>query len=448
MNELTRELLWEHGIQYGHKTDRWNPKMKQYIFGIKNHIHIMDLQKTMSQMREVAKFVKELGVEHKKIIFVGTSKQAKWAVKEAAERSNNFYVNERWLGGTLTNLKTIHLRIKRLWDIERDIKSGKFNLYVKKEQIVITKEKNKLEKFLKGIRSMRSLPAAIFVTNPLHDQIAVKEAVKLKIPVIAICDSNADPDLIDYVIPANDDHFKALSFMCQYFTDAYAEGAEIELRPLKERPPIDLNELRNKRFKKNPWFYNNYKNTRENSTSGENKPERIVHHTVPINPKYKRFKSNTHQKSQLVPLTAIKKNEHSMNAQTKVNNLKPLESLPKLNPVHDKIVNNVTENKIIDKKIIKVDNNVTENKIVETKPVVKKIVETKAVVNNENNKNYLNDVKLVNNNVNDSLTKLKVIALKEIAKENNIKITGLKKDIVNQLSDNLEITDNKLAIKK
>lgn len=242
--ELTREELWDAGVQYGHQTKRWNPKMKSYIYGVKNKNHIIDLQQTMKALDDAKKVVEEIGKNEGKILFVGTKRNAKLAVKEAALRSQNFYVNTRWLGGTLTNMKTISLRIRALWNIEQEEKSGQLALRPKKEQILILKEKAKLEKNLGGIKQMHKLPQALFITDPIIDEIAVKEAKKLGIPVIAICDTNADPDLIDLVIPANDDLTESINLIVNNIVEAYAEGANLTMAPSVLRTKIVKREPR------------------------------------------------------------------------------------------------------------------------------------------------------------------------------------------------------------
>ncbi|WP_338983069.1 30S ribosomal protein S2 [Spiroplasma endosymbiont of Othius punctulatus] len=229
--KVSRDDLQNAGCQYGHQTKVWNPKMKPYIYGAKNKTHIIDLHKTVEKLEEAKKYVSELGKAKQKIIFVGTKKVAQQAVKEAATRTQNFYIDSRWLGGTLTNMKTISLRIKALWDIENEIKTGKISLRPKKEQILIRKEKDKLERALGGIKFMSKLPAALFVVDPKHDEIAVKEARKLNIPVIAICDTNVDPDLVDFVIPSNDDIAESINMIVNIIVDAYAEGAGQKIAP-------------------------------------------------------------------------------------------------------------------------------------------------------------------------------------------------------------------------
>ncbi|WP_036228455.1 30S ribosomal protein S2 [Mesoplasma photuris] len=237
--EITREELWDAGVQYGHQTKRWNPKMAPYIYGVKNKTHIIDLQKTMIQLEEARKVLENIGSKGDKVLFVGTKRSAKNAVKEAALRSGNFYVNQRWLGGTLTNLKTILVRIKALWKIEEEEKNGKLALRPKKEQILIGKEKAKLEKTLGGIKQMHKLPAALIVVDPKTDEIAVKEAIKLNIPVIALCDTNVDPDMVNLVIPGNDDLQESVNIIINILVDAYANGAQIKMAPsvLKTEAP-------------------------------------------------------------------------------------------------------------------------------------------------------------------------------------------------------------------
>jgi len=238
MKEFTREELSEAGVQYGHQTKRWNPKMAPYIYGVKNKNHIIDLEKTLIGLQNAATFVEEIAKNDGKILFVGTKRTAKPAVKEAALRTGNFYINNRWLGGTLTNMRTISSRIKTLLMIENSEKTGQLALRPKKEQILIQKEKAKLETTLGGIKQMHKAPAALFVVDPKTDEIAVKEARKLHIPVIAIADTNADPDMIDYLIPGNDDLQEAINLITNYIAEAYAEAAGITLAPSVLRTKI------------------------------------------------------------------------------------------------------------------------------------------------------------------------------------------------------------------
>lgn len=228
MSIVTREQLLEAGVQFGHQTKRWNPKMRKYIFGQRNAIHIIDLQKSMRKLDEAYKFVKEISETCGKVLFVGTKKQAKDAVKELAISCNSPYVTERWLGGLLTNFKTIKTSIKSLIDIENKEKSGEIKLLTKKEQILIAKEKDRLERNLGGIRNMYKIPEAIFITDTIANNIAVKEAKVLGIKVIAICDSNSDPDGIDFIIPGNDDATKSITLITSKIAAAILEGQSIK----------------------------------------------------------------------------------------------------------------------------------------------------------------------------------------------------------------------------
>ncbi|ATZ18871.1 30S ribosomal protein S2 [Williamsoniiplasma somnilux] len=231
LKELTRDELSQAGVQYGHQTKRWNPKMAPFIFGSKNKNHIIDLEKTMTQLDIARNLIANIAKRDGKILFVGTKRTAKLAVKEAAMRSGNFYVNNRWLGGTLTNLKTISSRIKYLWEIEKEEADGRLSLRTKKEQILILKEKEKLEFVLGGIKQMRKVPSVLFVVDPQQEEIAVLEARKLGIPVIGICDTNIDPDMVDIAIPANDDIMESVNLIINNMIEAYADSAGIKMAP-------------------------------------------------------------------------------------------------------------------------------------------------------------------------------------------------------------------------
>ncbi|MBA2873964.1 30S ribosomal protein S2 [Thermaerobacillus caldiproteolyticus] len=228
MSVISMKQLLEAGVHFGHQTRRWNPKMKKYIFTERNGIYIIDLQKTVKKVEEAYNFVKELAANGGKILFVGTKKQAQDSVKEEAERSGMFYVNQRWLGGTLTNFETIQKRIKRLKEIEKMEEDGIFDVLPKKEVIRLKKEQERLEKFLGGIKEMKQLPDALFVIDPRKERIAVAEARKLNIPVIGIVDTNCDPDEIDYVIPANDDAIRAVKLLTSKIADAILEAKQGE----------------------------------------------------------------------------------------------------------------------------------------------------------------------------------------------------------------------------
>ncbi|ACJ34070.1 30S ribosomal protein S2 [Anoxybacillus flavithermus] len=228
MSVISMKQLLEAGVHFGHQTRRWNPKMKKYIFTERNGIYIIDLQKTVKKVEEAYNFVKELAADGGKILFVGTKKQAQDSVKEEAERSGMFYVNQRWLGGTLTNFATIQKRIKRLKEIERMAEDGTFDVLPKKEVVKLKKELERLEKFLGGIKEMKELPDALFVIDPRKERIAVAEARKLNIPIIGIVDTNCDPDEIDYVIPANDDAIRAVKLLTSKIADAILEAKQGE----------------------------------------------------------------------------------------------------------------------------------------------------------------------------------------------------------------------------
>lgn len=252
--ELTRDDLSQAGAQYGHQTNRWNPKMKQFIYGVKNKTHIIDLQKTLAQLEVANQMLHDVAKRNEKILFVGTKRNGKLAVKEAALRSGNFYVNERWLGGTLTNMRTISSRIRALWEMEKEEASGRLELRPKKERLLILKEKASLEKTLGGIKQMRKLPAVLVVVDPKNDEIAVKEARKLKIPVIGVCDTNVDPDIVDVCIPANDDLPESINLIVNNLVDNYAEAIDLIMPPsaLKvvstKKNPEDNDFQRRRRF--------------------------------------------------------------------------------------------------------------------------------------------------------------------------------------------------------
>ena len=220
--------LLEAGVHFGHQTRRWNPKMKKYIFMERNGIYIIDLQKTVRKIEEAYKFVKEVAANGGTVLFVGTKKQAQDSVKEEAIRAGQYYVNQRWLGGTLTNFETIQKRIQRLKDIEKMEEDGTFEVLPKKEVINLKKEQERLEKFLGGIKDMKGLPDAIFVIDPRKERIAVAEAHKLNIPLVGIVDTNCDPDEIDYVIPANDDAIRAVKLLTAKIADAILESKQGE----------------------------------------------------------------------------------------------------------------------------------------------------------------------------------------------------------------------------
>ena len=234
MAVITMKQLLEAGVHFGHQTRKWNPKMSKYIYAARNDIHIIDLQMTVGLIEEAYKFVVETVKEGKSILFVGTKKQAQEAIKEEAERCGMFYVNSRWLGGTLTNFKTIRSRIDRMVRLEKMEESGEFDLLPKKEVAKLKEEMNKLQTNLGGIRNMNKMPGAMFVVDPHNEDIAVSEARKLGIPVIAITDTNCDPDLIDYVIPGNDDAIRAIKLISGVMANAVIEANQGETPVVEE----------------------------------------------------------------------------------------------------------------------------------------------------------------------------------------------------------------------
>ncbi len=229
MTVVSMSYLLETGVHFGHQTKRWNPKMKEYIFTARDDIYIIDLQKTAKKIEEAYEALNKIAVEGGKVLFVGTRKQASEAIIEEAKRSDSYYVAERWLGGTLTNFKTIRRRVKRLEEIERMEQDGTFDLLPKKEVIQIKKEYNKLNKILCGIRDMHKLPDALYIVDPSAEEIAIKEARKLNIPVFGIVDTNCDPDMVDYVIPGNDDAIRAVKLITGVMANAIvsANGGKI-----------------------------------------------------------------------------------------------------------------------------------------------------------------------------------------------------------------------------
>jgi small subunit ribosomal protein S2 len=228
MSVISMKQLLEAGVHFGHQTRRWNPKMKKFIFVERNGIYIIDLQKTVKKLEEAYNFMRQVGEEGGKVLFVGTKKQAQEAIKEEAERSGNYYINQRWLGGTLTNFGTIQKRIARLKEIERMEEDGTFAVLPKKEVVQLKKQHERLVRFLGGIRDMQAIPDVMFVVDPRKERIAVAEAHKLNIPIVAMVDTNCDPDEIDYVIPSNDDAIRAVKLITSKMADALIESKQGE----------------------------------------------------------------------------------------------------------------------------------------------------------------------------------------------------------------------------
>ncbi|WP_062110406.1 30S ribosomal protein S2 [Bacillus niameyensis] len=237
MSVISMKQLLEAGVHFGHQTRRWNPKMKKYIFTERNGIYIIDLQKTVKKVEEAYNVMREIAENNGKVLFVGTKKQAQESVKEEAERAGHYYVNHRWLGGTLTNFETIQSRIDRLKSIEKMEEDGTFEVLPKKEVVMLKKEYDRLVRFLGGIKDMKVLPDAIFIIDPRKERIAVAEARKLNIPIIGIVDTNCDPDEIDYVIPANDDAIRAVKLLTSKMADALLE-AQKEVDEVEETEEV------------------------------------------------------------------------------------------------------------------------------------------------------------------------------------------------------------------
>ncbi len=236
-----RKML-ENGVHFGHQTRKWNPKMKQFIYTAKNGVYIIDLAKTQAKLEEAYDALKKIAEDGGKILFVGTKKQAQATILEEALRSGSFYINQRWLGGTMTNFRTIQKSIKKLLEIEEMEANGQLAVYTKKEQAVLLQKKERLENFLGGIKGMKKLPDAIFVVDPLEEHNAVAEARKLNIPVFALIDTNADPDLVDFPIPSNDDAVRSIKLMVGVIADAIleAKGGVLEVAHQEDETAEDI----------------------------------------------------------------------------------------------------------------------------------------------------------------------------------------------------------------
>ncbi len=229
MLNVTMKSMLEAGVHFGHQTYRWNPKMSRYIFGERNGIHILDLQKTVKEIKKAYTFVKDSSKDGKTFLFVGTKKQAKEIIREEATRAEVAYVHEKWLGGTLTNFETLRKSLRRLEELEKFETDGLFRVMSKKEVSRLTKEKARLVKLLSGIRNLRALPDVIFIVDPIEEANALREARKLKIPVVGVCDTNCDPDMLDWPIPGNDDAARSIRLFCATMADAVIDGrAEAE----------------------------------------------------------------------------------------------------------------------------------------------------------------------------------------------------------------------------
>lgn len=236
MSYITMKQLLEAGVQFGHQTRRWNPKMKKYIYTSRNGIYIIDLQKTVDKVDQACNFVRSISENGGQILFIGTKKQAQEAMLSEAKRCGAHYVTQRWLGGTLTNFKTISQRIERLNEIEKMEEDGVFDVLPKKEVTLLKAEHDKLQKFLGGIRDMNGLPDAVFIIDPKKERIAVAEARRLQIPIVAVVDTNCDPDEIDYPIPGNDDAIRAVALIANVISNAVLEGKQGE--SFEEEEPL------------------------------------------------------------------------------------------------------------------------------------------------------------------------------------------------------------------
>ncbi len=243
MSVISMKQLLEAGVHFGHQTRRWNPKMAEYIFTERNGIYIIDLQKTVKKIEEAYAFIKEVAESGKEVLFVGTKKQAQDSIKEEAERVGMYWVNARWLGGMMTNFKTIKKRIDRLEQLTKMEEDGTFDLLPKKEVINLKAEREKLEKYLGGIKDMNKLPGALFVVDPRKEKIAIEEAKKLGIPVVAIVDTNCDPEDVDYVIPGNDDAIRAVKLIASTIANAIIEGKQgVDALPAAEENAEEIGE--------------------------------------------------------------------------------------------------------------------------------------------------------------------------------------------------------------
>ncbi|MBI4376400.1 MAG: 30S ribosomal protein S2 [Elusimicrobia bacterium] len=235
MINVSMKAMLEAGVHFGHQTRRWNPKMGKFIFGERNSIHIIDLQKTVKEIKKVYTFVRDSAAEGKSFLFVGTKKQAQEILKVEAERCGAAYVSEKWLGGTLTNFATLRKSVKRLEELERWEADGIFGVLSKKEVSRLSKEMNRLKKVLSGIRKLEKLPEVMFVIDPVEEDLAVAEARRLRIPIVAVCDTDCDPDLIDHPIPGNDDAARSIKLFCGIIADAVVEGRA--LHESKQKAP-------------------------------------------------------------------------------------------------------------------------------------------------------------------------------------------------------------------
>ena len=311
MTVVSMNYLLEAGVHFGHQKRRWNPKMGEYIFGARDDIYIIDLQKTVAKLEEAYEALTNIVTDGGKVIFVGTKKQAQEACLECAQRTNMFYVTERWLGGTLTNFKTIRSRVKKLEEIEKMEAEGTFELLPKKEVALLNKTREKLNRYLAGIREMTELPKAMIIVDPKKEEIAIKEAHKLNIPVFGIVDTNCDPDVVDYVIPGNDDAVRAVKVVLNALTNAIAtvNGNEIvdviseddsKKEDIKEEKEVKVVEEKEEKTEKK---------TTKKSTKKEEKVEEVVEEVKEEKKTTKKVAKKEEEKAEKPAKKATKKEE-------------------------------------------------------------------------------------------------------------------------------------------
>ena len=413
--ELTREVLWAAGVQFGHHKQKWNPKMKPYIYGVKRKLYILNLEKTLQKIEEAKAFLQDLSTKKGKILFVGTKNQAKWAIQDAAIRSDNFYVVERWLGGTLTNLKTVNLRVKRLWEITRDIKTGKLNLLPKKEQLKIQKEKTKLEKLFTGIKGMRELPKALFVIDPTHEAIAVAEARKLNIPVIGLCDTNSDPDVLDCMIPANDDFYKSIALITNYLVDYYGEQSGLTFDPPTEKPQELIEQSISKRRPVTMM-----------------RPSKKMNYepVIPLNVNRSSFLKSKVVVNLSNYKALIEEGKKSKTA-LKAAELISLKPNYKVFKYEDALLKILAENKPVDPSL---------HKSMAAKTEETPMTKTSVAVDK------LNEIKILDNDLNLTLASLLMKDLRDIAKLVGAKTAPTKQALINNLTEKLTIKNDKVAV--
>jgi small subunit ribosomal protein S2 len=243
MVNISMKQLLEAGVHFGHQTRRWNPKMARYIYGERNGIYIIDLQKTVKKLKEATRYVRDLAASGEKIVFVGTKKQAKDSIQEEAIRCGMFFVNQRWLGGTLTNFQTVKKSIARMKDMERMLQDGSMDKLPKKEKLLATKELAKMQKTLGGIKDMGDLPGAIFVVDTKKEHNAIQEARKLGVAIVGVVDTNCDPDEVDYIIPGNDDAIRAVRLISSLVAESVIEGAEARRQELANKQKAEIEEV-------------------------------------------------------------------------------------------------------------------------------------------------------------------------------------------------------------